>query len=86
MSCINKLIIFSSAAKLAKSAANYPCLVNYNAATQTGNSDDGCGHYANMTFAAVTCKADLAKLPAGPFDNIELIGFAVPTSLALVEE
>ena len=86
MSTINKLVIFSSAAKRDKSAANYPCLVNYNHATKTGNSDDGCGHYGNLTFAVVTSKADLAKLPAGPFDNIELIGFEVPSALAAVEE
>lgn len=86
MSKINKLVIFTSEAKLAKSAANYPCLVNYHPATKTGNSDDGCGHFADMTFVAVTCKADLAKIPVGPFDNIELIGFTVPTVLAAVEE
>jgi hypothetical protein len=86
MSKINKLVIFTSPAKLDQHAANYPCLVNYNPFTKTGVIDDGCGHYADVTFAAVTCKADMARLPAGPFENVVLIGFEVPIVLTATEE
>ena len=77
MSKINKLVIFSSAEKLDQHAANYPCLVNYDPFKKTGVIDDGCGHYADVTFASISSKDDLAKLPAGPFDNIVLVGFKV---------
>jgi hypothetical protein len=78
MSCINKLVIYKSAEALNAHAAGYPNLWNFNPATNTGNSDDGCGHYANVTFAVVTSNEDIAKLPAGPFDNVDLVGFGVP--------
>jgi hypothetical protein len=81
MSCKNKLVIYSSAAALSQSAANYPCMVNFNPFTNTGVFDDGVGHSAQMTFAVVTRNADIANLPPGPFDNVELVGFPVPTLL-----
>lgn len=73
MSCINKLVLYTSDEQLKKHAGGYPCLVNYNPFTQTGNVDDGCGHYANITFAVVDPAAP--KLPDGNFDNVETCGF-----------
>jgi hypothetical protein len=75
MSKINKLVIFTSDAELAQHAAGYPCLVNYNPFTRKGNIDDGCGHYADVTFVAVDPGASSPTFPAGPFDNVEFIGF-----------
>jgi hypothetical protein len=84
MSRINKLVIYASEAELAKHAASYPCLVNYNPFTKTGELDDGCGHYAGVTFVAVDPNARNPKVPAGEFDNVEFIGF--PMSAAFEQE
>jgi hypothetical protein len=81
MSNISKLVIYKSAAALAAKAASYPCLVNYDPFNQSGVFDDGVGHSADMTFGVVTCPADIAALPPGPFDIIELVGFELPTTL-----
>lgn len=80
MSAINKLVIYTSDAELAKHAAGYPCLVNYNPFTRTGEIDDGCGHYAEVTFVAVDPASENPQLPAGDFDNVEFVGFPIPTS------
>lgn len=81
MSCINKLVIYASDVELAKHAAGYPCLVNYNPFLKSGELDDGCGHYAHVTFAVLNSKADFhipvldsELLPAVLFDNVEMIG------------
>jgi hypothetical protein len=78
---INKLVIYQSAEALQEHAANYAGQVTFNPFNNTGVCDDGCGHTASLTFAVVASNADIANLPAGPFDNVELIGFAVPTTL-----
>ena len=79
MSCINKLVIFASESALVAHAAGYPCLVNFNPFKNTGNVDDGCGHYANVTFIAMDPTGPDQDLPAGPFDNVEFIGFPMPS-------
>lgn len=81
MSAIKKLVIYASNAALTQHAAGYPCLVNYNPFTRTGEIDDGCGHYAHVTFVAVDPGTETPNLPAGPFDNVEFIGFPMPSSL-----
>jgi hypothetical protein len=81
MANIQKLVIYTSAEELVAHAGCYPCLVNYNPFNNTAVFDDGVGHTADVTFAVVTSKADIANLPPGPFDSVELIGFAVPTTL-----
>jgi hypothetical protein len=86
MANIKKLVIYSSEAELNQHAANYPCLVNYHVPTKSGVIDDGCGHYADVTFTSVNSKSDLDKLPTGPFENIVLVGFEVPTVLTASEE
>jgi hypothetical protein len=82
MSAIKKLVIYASEAELDKHAAGYPCLVNYNPFTKTGEIDDGCGHYAHVTFVAVDPTAKTPNLPAAEFDNVEFIGFPMPASVA----
>ena len=81
MSCINKLVIYPSKDALNQHAANLPCLWNFDPFNLTGNFDDGCGHYANVTFAVIQTNADIANLPPGPFEVIELCGFAIPPTL-----
>jgi hypothetical protein len=81
MSLIKKLVIYASEAELEKHAAGFPCLVNYNPFSKTGQIDDGCGHYAHITFVAVDPSNAAPSLPPGDFDNVELIGFAVPAAL-----
>jgi hypothetical protein len=78
MSHITKLVVYASEAELEKHAAGYPCLVNFNPFTQTGEIDDGCGHYAHMTFIAVDPNSAAPNLPPGEFDNVEFIGFPMP--------
>ena len=78
MALIKKLVIYASEAALKQHAAGYPCLVNFNPFTQTGELDDGCGHFAHITFVAVDPSSDNPKFPAGQFDNVELIGFPSP--------
>ena len=78
MAKINKLVIFTSDTELQKHAAGYPCLVNFNPFTNVGNIDDGCGHYADVTFVAVDPGAENPALPSGEFDNVEFIGFPMP--------
>jgi hypothetical protein len=81
MASINKLVIFTSDAELGKHAGGYPCLVNYNPFTKTGEIDDGCGHYAHVTFVAVDPSSTDPELPAGDFDNVEFVGFPMPAGL-----
>jgi hypothetical protein len=81
MSLINKLVIFPSDAELEKHAAGYPCLVNSNPFTRTGEIDDGCGHYAHVAFVAADPNSASPDLPAGAFDNVEFIGFPMPAGL-----
>jgi hypothetical protein len=78
MSRISKLVVYTSDAELAKHAAGYPCLVNFDPFSKTGEIDDGCGHYAHITFVAVDPLSATPNLPAGTFDNVELIGFPMP--------
>lgn len=82
MSHINKLVIYASEEQLEKHAAGYPCLVTYDPFTKTGEIDDGCGHYAHMTFVAADPNSTVPSLPPGEFDNVELIGFPMPANLA----
>jgi len=81
MSCINKLVIYASESELKQHAAGYPCLVNYNPFTKTGEIDDGCGHYAHVTFVAIDPDCVVPSLPPGEFDNVELIGFPILANL-----
>jgi hypothetical protein len=78
MSLITKLVIYTSEAELEKHAASYPCLVNYIPFTKTGDLDDGCGHYARVTFVAVDPTSQEPSLPAAEFDNVEFVGFPMP--------
>ena len=82
MSLIKKLVIYASEPALEQHAAGYPCLVNYNPFTRTGEIDDGCGHYAHITFVAADPNGAVPSLPAGDFDNVELIGFPMPPTFA----
>lgn len=72
MSNKSKLVVFKSSAELHDRAGNYPCLVNFDPTKKTGVVDDGCGHTSDVTFAVAATSADLKKLPAGPWDIIEL--------------
>jgi len=81
MSRITKLVIYASEAELERHAAGYPCLVNYSPFTKTGEIDDGCGHYAHLTFVAADPESAAPKLPADKFDNVEFVGFPMPTDL-----
>jgi hypothetical protein len=74
MSASNKLVIYTSEAELAKHAAGYPCLVNYNPFDKTGEIDDGCGHFAHVTFVAADPNSE-PELPAGEFDTVVFVGF-----------
>jgi hypothetical protein len=80
MSRISKLVIYASEPELEKHAGSYPCLVNFDPFTKTGEVDDGCGHSARVTFVAVDPKSEVPSLPPGDFDNVELIGFPMPAS------
>jgi hypothetical protein len=81
MSLIKKLVIYVSEAALEQHAAGYPCLVNYNPFTRTGEIDDGCGHYAHVTFVAVDPETESPDVLAwAEFDNVELIGFPMPAT------
>ena len=75
MSAINKLVIYTSEAELEKHAAGYPCLVNYNPFDKTGEIDDGCGHFAHVTFVAMDQGDPRRCLLAGEFENVVFVGF-----------
>lgn len=87
MSNKRKLVVFNSDAALEDRAANYPCLVNYNPFDRTGVYDDGVGHTADVTFAAVATTEDLLKIAGGPWDIIEISDAAAfGELLAVVKE
>lgn len=72
MSNKKKLVVFKSAAELHDRAGNYPCLVTFDPIKKTAVFDDGTGHTSDVTFAVAATSAELKKLPAGPWDIIEL--------------
>ena len=81
MSNMSKLVVFKSASELHDRAGNYPCLVTFDSANNTGVYDDGCGHTSDVTFAVAATVADLKNLPPGPWDIVELSDAATLTEL-----
>ncbi len=81
MGMITKLVIYTSEAELDKHAASYPCLVNYSPFKKTGIFDDGCGHFAAVTFVAIDPNSATPSLPAGEFDNVEFVRFPWPAGI-----
>ena len=78
---MRKLVVFKSDAELHDRAGNYPCLVTFDSFKKTGVYDDGCGHTSDVTFAVAANSAELKKLPAGPWDIVELSDAAVLADL-----
>ena len=82
MSRIKKLVIFANQAQLDQHAAGYPCLVNFNPFTKTGECDDGAGHTATMQFLVADAQT-VVTLPASAKDAYDNIEFAsVPLTAA----
>lgn len=72
MSHYVKLVVFKSEDELKARAAGYPCLVNYNPFTKTGEYDDGVGHTSTVTFAVASTKDELAAIDKGQYDILEI--------------
>lgn len=75
MSDSNKLVLYTSDEELKKHAAGYPCLVNFNPFDNTGEIDDGCGHYAHVVFAVVDPDGSRSIIPRGNFDTVVFVRF-----------
>ena len=75
MSDSNKLVLYTSEPELKKHAAGYPCLVNFNPFDNTGEIDDGCGHYAHVVFAVVDPMSTTPYFPPGEYDTVVFVRY-----------